>query len=101
MDAKRADRVSLVVVVFTEILLPRYRSCYFDVIDVSTRSAGFRGGAVGHTGRDKTGLHRDPSRGEVKEELRVRDPRGIERDPPIDALKIRDTFSRPNDAAPP
>lgn len=33
---------------------------------------------------------------EVKEELR-----GIERDPSIDALKIRDTFSRPNDAARP
>lgn len=33
---------------------------------------------------------------EVKEELR-----DIERDPSIDALKIRDTFSRPNDAARP
>lgn len=58
-------------------------------------------GGVGHTGRDKTGLHRDRGgRGvcveEVKEELR-----GIERDPSIDALKIRDTFSRPNDAARP
>lgn len=58
-------------------------------------------GGVGHTGRDKTGLHRDRGEGgvcveEVKEELR-----GIERDPSIDALKIRDTFSRPNDAARP
>lgn len=106
MDAKRADRVSLVVVVVhrgflssldTDDPVTRW-------IDVSTRSAvdaGFRGGGgVGHTGRDKTGLHRDRGGGgcveEVKEELR-----DIERDPSIDALKIRDTFSRPNDAARP
>lgn len=74
-------------------------------IDVSTRSAvdaGFRGGGGGlDTPVAIRPVYIEIEGGggcveEVKEELR-----GIERDPSIDALKIRDTFSRPNDAARP
>lgn len=105
MDAKRADRVSLVVVVVhrgflssldTDDPVTRW-------IDVSTRSAvdaGFRGGGLDTPVAIRPVYIEIEGGGgcveEVKEELR-----DIERDPSIDALKIRDTFSRPNDAARP
>lgn len=106
MDAKRAaDRVSLVVVVVhrgflssldTDDPVTRW-------IDVSTRSAvdaGFRGEGGLDTPVAIRPVYIEIEAGvcveEVKEELR-----DIERDSSIDALKIRDTFSRPNDAARP